>query len=822
MRASAKIHNGYRVLVWGPDGQQDHKAHRNFEKSQKREAKAYARDQVYAGGAMLTQVQELIYSPDFPDRNFGKKVAEFDYKDITLKPGAEYFVVQNVRKYGLPFLIGDRVKIVSGEKGKYLVRAVDREAEGVVEQEMLTAEDPTPDVRRNPMQNPSLPKPWHPLTGYLKDGQLIGYGRQGQTKTLPWEHHDTVATGYGEDRHGQAVVLIYTGRKKPYYAAGYSLGEGMLFRGDVSGDDVDEARLAARSRASEWSERDAEDEEEFQREQDEEFSDDAEENPKAPVTVQKVLDFQLTHELIAYDRRAATSETKRGGRLNIHRLPLLLEAAGKVKDDMRGKGEDVPALVRSLHTHFEPGFSPIKKIVKQLGVPDAGTGDWWAKNPRKGPQRASSGLGDRFVEIMFDSYAHAALWSSTDESDESGGEPMDKNYSEEDIAEETLIEMRRDCEEFVRKAPALINASGLSAEQVGHDFWLTRNGHGAGFWDRGLGKIGDALTNAAKTFGSYDLYVGDDGMIYGSGSGARSNPGTRSKAGTTHHGGTGYTTCGDIDAANAGAKTLNQDKVTCGKCRIALARRYGKKNPSDEFAPTTPATLADGRTVYVPDVRIRQLAATHTAQPARGWSNGVVFEGGKPIGWIEIGDWKGEDEANRQVEAGLSHYASLRKYDLKRNPACSVCKGTSSSGRPCSACKGGVGRIATSLKVGDRVADISGKVTDSAWGKAVGTVVAINGYHVKVKWDSGAAAIVDYFSIGRIKGNPGGYSHREFETSSVTIPSMPIPQAVLSRQPRGTEPPEVQLACPQCQDTTAHTRKTKTFECDSCGLERHR
>ena len=50
---------------------------------------------------------------------------------------------------------------------------------------------------------------------------------------------------------------------------------------------------------------------------------------------------------------------------------------------------------------------------------------------------------------------------------------------------------------------------------AGHDFWLTRNGHGAGFWDRGLGEVGDRLSNACKAFGSYDLYIGDDGKIYG-------------------------------------------------------------------------------------------------------------------------------------------------------------------------------------------------------------------------------------------------------------------------------------------------------------------
>ena len=45
------------------------------------------------------------------------------------------------------------------------------------------------------------------------------------------------------------------------------------------------------------------------------------------------------------------------------------------------------------------------------------------------------------------------------------------------------------------------------AELAGHDFALTRNGHGAGFWDRGLGKIGDMLTDACKPYGSHSVIL---------------------------------------------------------------------------------------------------------------------------------------------------------------------------------------------------------------------------------------------------------------------------------------------------------------------------
>lgn len=62
-----------------------------------------------------------------------------------------------------------------------------------------------------------------------------------------------------------------------------------------------------------------------------------------------------------------------------------------------------------------------------------------------------------------------------------------------------------DCEDFVNANAEALQQSGLSLEQIGHDFWLTRNGHGAGFWGRGLGAVGAALTDAARVCGSSSL-----------------------------------------------------------------------------------------------------------------------------------------------------------------------------------------------------------------------------------------------------------------------------------------------------------------------------
>ncbi len=130
------------------------------------------------------------------------------------------------------------------------------------------------------------------------------------------------------------------------------------------------------------------------------------------------------------------------------------------------------------------------------------------------------------LENFVRGYIACALWSSNDESDESGGEPLDKNYDRSDIAAEALASMRADCERFMREnaddlttycVQRRINrAEGTAMDYAGHDFWLTRNGHGAGFWDRTdvVEDVTDRLTKASEKFGECNLYVGDDGKIY--------------------------------------------------------------------------------------------------------------------------------------------------------------------------------------------------------------------------------------------------------------------------------------------------------------------
>lgn len=114
---------------------------------------------------------------------------------------------------------------------------------------------------------------------------------------------------------------------------------------------------------------------------------------------------------------------------------------------------------------------------------------------------------------MLDAYIECAFWSSNDESTPEGGEPMDASYSASDLAPEALAKMTKDVCEFL-----IANRDDIDGryEQAGHDLWLTRNRHGAGFWEAPDWEraAGERLTAAARALGECYLVVGDDGQIH--------------------------------------------------------------------------------------------------------------------------------------------------------------------------------------------------------------------------------------------------------------------------------------------------------------------
>jgi hypothetical protein len=103
-------------------------------------------------------------------------------------------------------------------------------------------------------------------------------------------------------------------------------------------------------------------------------------------------------------------------------------------------------------------------------------------------------------------YVECAIWADTPD-----GEDWDVAW----LALETREAMARDCAKFAALAGEMISGDLIRA---GHDFWLTRQGHGAGFWDGDWPQAdGARLTDLAHAFGPFELYLGDDGQIWAAG-----------------------------------------------------------------------------------------------------------------------------------------------------------------------------------------------------------------------------------------------------------------------------------------------------------------
>ena len=118
-------------------------------------------------------------------------------------------------------------------------------------------------------------------------------------------------------------------------------------------------------------------------------------------------------------------------------------------------------------------------------------------------------------------FVKCLLWSSATGNHE---EPFNSWADETDLASEAMKEIETDCRGFYdHEYKHWSKDNAWTDERAGFDFCLTRNGHGAGFWDRGItderpdgkpGNLGDYLSDACKPYGTLGLYKGDDGKLY--------------------------------------------------------------------------------------------------------------------------------------------------------------------------------------------------------------------------------------------------------------------------------------------------------------------
>ena len=106
---------------------------------------------------------------------------------------------------------------------------------------------------------------------------------------------------------------------------------------------------------------------------------------------------------------------------------------------------------------------------------------------------------------------------------ETGDEGIDGIASDAKIDKESRLDLEADCRSWWRQFGCYVLADSCTcnrsseyskAGQAGHDFWLTRNGHGAGFWDGDWSdNYAEMFTKGSKGYGQVDVFKGDDGKI---------------------------------------------------------------------------------------------------------------------------------------------------------------------------------------------------------------------------------------------------------------------------------------------------------------------
>mgnify|MGYP003653116883 FL=1 len=107
---------------------------------------------------------------------------------------------------------------------------------------------------------------------------------------------------------------------------------------------------------------------------------------------------------------------------------------------------------------------------------------------------------------MTSAYIEAIYFTDTGEGDQPD--------SDAELSEQTRYEAWSACHRL-RLACADhdgIDLSQFDPEQIGHDLWLTRNGHGAGFWDRPEVYGADnarVLTLMARAMGEHNAEFGE-------------------------------------------------------------------------------------------------------------------------------------------------------------------------------------------------------------------------------------------------------------------------------------------------------------------------
>ncbi len=89
----------------------------------------------------------------------------------------------------------------------------------------------------------------------------------------------------------------------------------------------------------------------------------------------------------------------------------------------------------------------------------------------------------------------------------------DVSFEIEDFSDDAKIRSYQDIKRFLSLAGDLVGS--IDESDIGHDLWLSRNGHGSGFFDRDYisQDVLDELQEIASSLGSVSLYLDDENKI---------------------------------------------------------------------------------------------------------------------------------------------------------------------------------------------------------------------------------------------------------------------------------------------------------------------
>jgi hypothetical protein len=106
-------------------------------------------------------------------------------------------------------------------------------------------------------------------------------------------------------------------------------------------------------------------------------------------------------------------------------------------------------------------------------------------------------MGRYFLQDMTAAYLEAAEFTDSEQASED--EVFSTQFKTD--AYEACLNFENAC------ATLEIDIRVYSPEQLGHDLWLTRNGHGAGFWDRKeiYNDHADLFTGMARAQGYHEI-----------------------------------------------------------------------------------------------------------------------------------------------------------------------------------------------------------------------------------------------------------------------------------------------------------------------------